>query len=275
MRVFVTLIKKGLLDGRWMLGLSSVALFGLSWLFVLVAGRIETTIASAQAEGRAPRMGMLRGMGGSAMDFSTAAIQMAFWNHPFVILTMAIWVIARGSAAVGGELERGSMDIILSRPVSRTTYLVSQTAAALLGLAMLIAAMILGNIVGGRVVHLENPVPFRVLLKPAINLYSVGLIIYGYTQFFSSLDSVRWRPNLLGSVVTLAGFILNIVVNLPTLEDWKWLDRYSIFKAYNPVEAVVKGEAFVFNSMILAGLGSVFLVLSIVYFNRRDLPTPG
>ncbi|MDX2035129.1 MAG: ABC transporter permease subunit [Isosphaeraceae bacterium] len=275
MRLFRALVKKGLLDGRWTLGLSSLSLFGLSWMFVYVAARIERSLAEAQAEGRAPRAGMFRGMGGAAMDFSTAAIQMAFWKHPFVILTIAIWAIARGTAAVGGELERGSMDIILSRPVSRTTYLMSQVVTALVGLGVLVSALVLGNVLGSMAVGLSSPVSAKILARPGMNLYAMGVIMFGYTLLFSSVDSVRWRPNLLGSVATLVGFILQIVVNLPTLEDWKWLGKYSIFSAYDPVEAVVKGEKYLFNSSVLLGLGLVLVALSAASFSRRDLPTPG
>src|SRR3954470_19015526 len=136
------LIRKNLLDSRWMLGVLVLALFWLSWLFVHVAHRIEARIRETAGGGP---MRMLRGLGGSAMDFSTTAIEMAFWNHPFIVLMFAIWAIARGSGAVAGEVEKGSMDLILSRPVARPTFFGSQVAAALFGLVAMVAAMIAGN----------------------------------------------------------------------------------------------------------------------------------
>ena len=62
---------------------------------------------------------------------------MAFWNHPFFLILVSIWSIVRGSAAVAAEVERGTMDLILSRPVSRSSYLASQVGVALAGLVVL------------------------------------------------------------------------------------------------------------------------------------------
>ena len=207
------------------------------------------------------------------MDFSSPAIEMAFWNHPFIVLTFAIWVIGRGSAAVAAEVERGTLDLILSRPISRTRYLAAQVAVALTGLAVLAVAMILGNWLATRYNPIQNPPSLALLLKPSANLAALGLAIYGYTLLFSTLDSVRWRPTLIASVVTLAGFIANVVANLPTLEDWKWLEKFSIFKAFDPVEVVTKGQTLGFNLAILSGLGVAGVVLAFLAFSVRDLPS--
>jgi ABC-2 type transport system permease protein len=274
MTAFWALIRKQVVDARWTLGFSAAALFGLSWLFVYATSRIEERMRAVAALGGAARpMRMLRGLGGESMDFSSPAIEMAFWNHPFIVLTFAIWVIGRGSAAVAAEVERGTMDLILSRPVSRARYLAAQVVVALAGLAVLAGAMILGNWVATRYNSIQDPPSLGLLLKPSANLAALGLSIYGYTLLCSSLDSVRWRPNLIASVVTLAGFIANVIANLPTLEDWKWLEKFSIFKAYDPVEVVTKGHTLGFNLAILSGLGVAGVVLAFLAFSVRDLPS--
>lgn len=268
MRVMFTLLRKGLLDSRWMLIINSAALFGLCWVFVFVAHRIEVQIQEADS-GRS--LGMLRGLGGSSMDFSTAAIEMAFWNHPFVLLIFSIWAIARGSGAVGGEIEKGTMDLVLSRPVTRSAFLASQVLTALAGLLLMGTAMIAGNLVGSHYNTLLSPATARSLVKPALNLVAFGWAIFGYTFVLSTFDYVRWRPNLIASVATLAGFIAIVLSAIPQL-DVKWLAKFSIFKAYDPVEAVVKGENVIFNAGLLAGIGAIGIVIGFVAFARRDLP---
>ena len=94
-----------------------------------------------------------------------------------------------------------------------------------------------------------------------------------------ALDHVRWRPTSIGSVLTLGGFIAYVVSMIPVLQEmsWRpWLERISIFKAYNPVELVTTGETFQFNLMVLSGIG--FRRASrwhFVAFAVRDLPTNG
>ncbi len=253
MKATWALFRKNLLDARWMLLTISLALFGLSWLFVHVAHRIEVRMKAVTGGG--PPTRMLRALGGNAMDFSTAAIEMAFWNHPFVLLMFAVWAIARGSASVAGEIERGTMDLILSRPITRFAYLSAQIAAALFGLVLLAGADPRGNQVGAHYNTLNDPPSVWLLAKPSLNLAAFGFAIYGYTLFCSTLDLVRWRPNLIASVATLAGFVAQVVANIPSLEDYKWLEKLSIFKAYNPVEVVTKGETFAFNAGILGLIG--------------------
>jgi ABC-2 type transport system permease protein len=109
------------------------------------------------------------------------------------------------------------------------------------------------------------------LLKPSINLAALGLPIYGYSLLASSSDSVRWRPTWIGSVLTLAGFIAFVMVNLPVFKDewWKpWLERVSIFKRYNPVELVAKAETFEANVAVLLGVGSACIAVAFVVFSN-------
>ena len=270
MTAFLSLVRKNLLESRWMLGSLTLALFWLSWLFVHVAYRIEKSIREEMGGGGASRM--LRGLGGSSMDFSTGAIEMAFWNHPFILLMFSLWAIARGSASVAGELERGTMDLVMSRPVSRTSFVASQVAVGLIGMVLMVAAMLLGNLAGTRFNTLESPPSLLSLSRPSINLLVFGWAIYGYAFLLSSGDIVRWRPTMIASIATLAMFVALVVASIPSLEEWRWLSQVSIFKAYNPVEAITKGEALAFNAWLLVAIGSAGAVIGYLVFLRRDLP---
>ena len=106
------------MESRWTLGLSTAALFGLGWLFVYVTSLNEAEILrllESDSEGGG-RIQWMRNLGVAERPTSVA-IMMAFWNHPFIVLLVAIWAIGRGSAAVSAEIERGTLDLILSRPV--------------------------------------------------------------------------------------------------------------------------------------------------------------
>jgi len=145
-----------------------------------------------------------------------------------------LWAISRGSLAVAGEVERGTMDLTLSRPISRTSYLVSQVGVAVLGLLLMAAAAVAGNLAGSRFNVVETPPSLASLFRPAMGLVGLGCAIFGYTLLVSSLDMVRWRPNLVGSVLTLAGYVSFVVSVLPPMAEssWKpWLERLSRLQA--------------------------------------------
>jgi len=116
------------------------------------------------------------------------------------------------------------------------------------------------------------------LIRPALNLAALGLPMYGYTLLVSAVDYVRWRPTSVGSVLTLGGYIAFFVSVTPALQDtfWKpWLERLSIFKAYNPVELVTSPELLGPRVEILAGVGAATIALAFLAFAFRDLPTNG
>lgn len=266
------LIRKQITDSRWTLGLSALALFGLSWLFVFMTSRIESEVKKLGiADGPGPSR-FLQRFGGPDMDMSSAAIEVMFWNHPFIYLIIGLWAISRATAVVSADIERGTMDMILSRPISRATYLSSNVIFAIVGLAVLGVALIAGNRMATHYNPIDAPPSVSVLTSPAINLAALGFAIYGYTVVFSAMESVRWRPMLMGSVLTLIGFIVHVAVNLPTLDEWKSLDRFSIFKAFNPVELVTKGETFAFNVGTLTAIGAGAILIAYSIFAFRDLP---
>jgi ABC-2 type transport system permease protein len=278
MRPFWALIRKQIVESRSMLVLSAAALFGLGWLFVYVTSLNESEILRLLESGETRgRIQWLRNLG-VAEQPSSVAIMVAFWNHPFILLLVSMWAISRGSVAVAAEVERGTMDLILSRPVARWAYLLSQVFVALAGLAILAGALLAGASIAVRYNVLREPPSTWTLVRPALNLVALAVAVYGYTLLASALDHVRWRPTSIGSALTLGGFIAYVISLIPVLKDmtWKpWLERISIFKAYNPVELVTVGESFAFHVALLSGIGAGAIMLAFAAFAVRDLPTNG
>jgi ABC-2 type transport system permease protein len=277
MRPFWALIRKQIVESRWTLLLSAAALFGLGWLFVYVTARTEAEVISRleSGSGGGGRLEFMRLMG---VQTTSVSIMMTFWSHPLIMLLISIWTIGRGSAAVAAEIERGTMDLILSRPVARWTYLASQVLFATVGLAILATALFAGASVALHYNFLREPPTPSILIWPALNLAALGLPIYGYTLLASALDHARWRPTSIGSVLTLGGMIAFVVSMIPVFQDasWKpWLERASIFKLYNPIELVADGNTLGFNLSVLAAIGTGFILLAFLAFAVRDLPTNG
>jgi ABC-2 type transport system permease protein len=277
----LTLAGKLLRDVRWSLLFSVAALFALGWLFVYATSLNESNIRKLLTGpvGQSRRADWLRTMGVDGEAPSSASIMAGmFWNHPFIVLIVAVWAVGRGSGAVGAEIERGTLDLVLSRPISRTTYLSAQVVTSLLGMLLIAVALAAGAAIAARYNVLNAPPGFGTLLKPALNLAALGVPIYGYSLFFSAIDHVRWRPTMLGSVATLAGFIARVIAVIPVFKDmsWRpWVDRASIFRLYNPVDAVTARELYAFNLAVLCGLGAGFIALAYLVFAARDLPANG
>jgi ABC-2 type transport system permease protein len=280
MRPFWALIRKELHESRWTLGLSALALFGLGWLFVYVTSRNESEIIrqlGSDSGDLGGRMQLLRAMGIEGVP-SSAELIMASWNHPFILILLSSWAISRGSGAVAAEVERGTMDLILSRPIPRWLYLTAHIWVACAGLAVLGLALMTGAAIAIRYNVLREPPTVTTLFRPALNLTALGFPIYGYTLLASAMDHVRRRPTLIGSVLTLAGFIIWVISLIPVFHDswWRpWLEKLSIFKAYNPVELVKEAQTLDLNLAMLGGVGASTIALALLIFMKRDLPANG
>ena len=279
MNPFLTLVAKLFRDARWSLLFSAASLFALGWLFVYATSLNESKIRKdlAQPPGTNRRADMMRTMGMTDASASVA-IMVSNWNNPIIILVVAVWAIGRGTGAVGSEIERGTLDLVLSRPISRTSYLTSQVVTSLSGLFLIALSLAVGAAIAVHYNVLGSPPGFGQLVRPALNLAALGLPIYGYTLLFSTLDHVRWRPTMIGSMLTLAGFIARVVAVIPVFKDmsWRpWVDKASIFRLYNPVDAVTGREVYDFNIAVLMGLGAACIALSYLVFATRDLPANG
>ena len=265
------LLRKHALESRWVLGTMALAFFGLAILTTWLTWRFERLIELGQLGPNVRRYRFLLALGGENMDYSTTALEVCWWNHPVIVLTVLGWAISRGAAAVAAEIERGTLDLTLSRPVSRSAYLLSQVAFMLLGLLLLAAALIAGNRVGAQIYALKTPPSVLTLLKPAAMVVSLGMAVYGYTLPFSTLDIVRWRPGLIAAALTLGGLIAMSVA--PQFEGYDWLERASVFRAYAPVTVALKGDPLTYNASVLCGIFAAGVVVALAIFARRDLPS--
>ena len=258
-------------EARWMLGLSGLAFFGLSFLTVWLTKRAERQVELGEAGPGRRGLRILVGLGGPAMDFSTVALEVLWWNHPLIVLTVLGWAISRGSASVAGEIERGTLDLTLSRPVSRSAYLGAQVAFTVLGLVALVLSLWMGNIVGSLVHHVKSQPSILVLIRPMTMVVTLGMAVFGYTLPFSAMDVVRWRAALTAAALTLGGLIAMSVA--PQFEGYEWLEKLSVFRAYAPVTVAVKGEPLAYNASVLTAVFAVGVIASFVVFLRRDLPS--
>jgi ABC-2 type transport system permease protein len=59
------------------------------------------------------------------------------YDEPIVVFTISIFAIARGSDAVSGELNRGTLEMLLAQPVSRVQVLATQAFVTLGSLLLL------------------------------------------------------------------------------------------------------------------------------------------
>ncbi|TWU36041.1 ABC transporter permease subunit [Novipirellula artificiosorum] len=193
----------------------------------------------------------------------TGRVGMTF-DEPIVILCIVIWCISRGSDVVSGELGRGTLEMVLSQPISRTQLLLSHATVSILGLALLSLLVWAGVGAGVYATSVEETVPPPTVRIPIIgidipltvdqpqtqtlelrdrvdvqtyaastfHLFSFGYFVLGLATFFSSIDRYRWRT--VGA--TVAFYILQMVMfGLgKAAESLSYLLSMTFFSCYKP-----------------------------------------
>lgn len=181
-------------------------------------------------------------------------------------LIVSIFIIMAGAATVAREVERGTIELLLSVPSSRTKLLVGKLAALLIGILALVAvtigALMLGAVVVDETLELEN------LLALGAVLVSFAIAVAGYSVLFSSFSKERGKAAGMAAGLTLAFYLAWVVSGLS--EDWEWLKNVSIFTAYEPQRALESGHLELSQLGPLIGVGLVCIVAAIAIFRRRD-----
>ena len=260
-----TLIKKSIRESYLLfLGCGSV-LYVFCWVRVWITSRLEM--------GRFQNI--LENLPESWQKLSPVPISDLFsyegriavtYEEPVVYLMMAVWCIARASDAVSGPLGRGTMEMLLSQPVSRKQVILTHTAVNVIGAMILAVIAYAGTHTGiqtTQVMQAAPPVeiplfgidipftggapietPMRDLVSPshfipaAVNYFGLGVFLIGLTTLTSSFDRYRWRT--IGIAVGV--YVLSSILELLGLavEGFEWVKAFTFFAAYEPVRFVTE-----------------------------------
>ncbi len=182
-------------------------------------------------------------------------------------LMASVFVIMAAAGTVGGEIDRGTVELWLCVPESRWRLLSAKLVALVLGVAALVAAtsgaIALGVFVVGERVSLAG------LVACAVVLAAFCMAVGGYTAFLSALTGARGRAAGMAAAVTLASYLLSVLSAIGT--EWEWLRYGSIMSASHPQAALASGRVEPLELAALLGVGLVSSILALVVFERRDV----
>jgi ABC-2 type transport system permease protein len=73
-------------------------------------------------------------MGGESIQLDQVMDMLTIgYVHPLTQTILCIWAIGRASGAIAGEIDRGTMELLLAQPVPRSRVVLAHLAVDLLG----------------------------------------------------------------------------------------------------------------------------------------------
>ncbi|MFM8952850.1 MAG: ABC transporter permease subunit [Planctomycetaceae bacterium] len=275
--IFNTAIWKRTWGDQRVLVLSLAALWAVfPWIYITLSAQIQmSAFQDVLLRAIPPEWQKLSGVPFSEVATHVGRVALAFVD-PVVVLAATVWGITRGSDAVSGQLERGTMEMVLAAPVSRVAVFVTQALATTLAAAVLVGVLLGGvysAITFGPWAGQVDPARFA---PAAANVFGLMVCMAGITACVSAADSHRWR-----TIGILCGFyVFSILAKLVgrMSQSLAWVGYLSVFNAYEPQRLVGGGpDAWLLLARydgLLLGIGLVAYMIGAVIFARRDLPAP-
>ncbi|MFV1966340.1 MAG: ABC transporter permease subunit [Pirellulaceae bacterium] len=269
------LLKKCVHESKWLLLSCMTVLFAFCWLRVWIVSQIETERFKSLLE-----LIPLEWQRFTSVDFTylityTGRISLVY-DELIVIVCVAIWAISRGSDCVSGEVGRGTMEMLLAQPYSRTKVLLTHASVTVGGLLLLAVTAWSGTAVGLNVTTVVEqhrpaiilpielpglgsriPIPFakpevrrtrmsekvdpHVFWPATVNLVALGLMIAGFSTLMSSWDRYRWRT--IGIVVGTC--MVQVIIKIAGLaaDRTEWLLYLTALTAYEPEQFVYLADS--------------------------------
>jgi ABC-2 type transport system permease protein len=277
-------------------------LMGLASAWPISRSEVESTLF----EGPGKIMRTL--MGGENINLERAMDMLSVgYVHPLVITILCIWAIGRSSGAIAGEIDRGTMELLLAQPIRRSLLILAHFCIDLLTIPLLCLSMWAGTFFG---VFLVGPIelsgedlkrfPFPVSVNPESlrldpaafgpGLWNVAALVFavsGYTLWLSAAGRFRWKVLGLAVFITLLQFLINVVGQL--WDAVGVLRPFTVFYYYQP-QQIVLGHRWsvdlgtVWNNghplyalnvlAVLIAVGVIGYGMALWTFLRRDLPAP-
>ncbi len=209
----------------------------------------------------------LKAMFGLGADFGTGPgyFDAEFFSFlgPMVVLAIGIGF---GAGATAAEEERGTIDWLMSVPLSRTRVMLEKSLgvlAAVLAAGLALAAVLLiGSPAGGLGLGIGG------IFAACASLVLLGWVYAAIALAAGAATGHRWAATGVGVALGLGGYLLTSLARIvPDLESWRWLSPFTWYASGD----ALRGTLHAGYLAALAVTTLACLAVAVIAFRRRDL----
>lgn len=191
------------------------------------------------------------------------------WVHPIVLALLWAQEIIFCTRVPAGEVDRGTVELLLGLPVSRwRVFLCESTVWLFTGLTLVLAG-VLGSQLGALAAEEEMRQPIGRVLVVAVNFYCLYLAVGGMCWLVSALSDHRGRAVAVVFAVVLVSFLLNFLGQI--WEPARSVQFLGVLNYYRPVAILGEGVWPIADMLVLVSVGGICWLIGGVAFARRDI----
>ncbi|MFW5771975.1 MAG: ABC transporter permease subunit, partial [Phototrophicaceae bacterium] len=179
------------------------------------------------------------------------------------------YLIPQTVGAVLGEEQRGTLDLLLSTPITRWQLITEKTLAIVASLVLILSIMLATLLVSTR---LSNQVELETwqALAGVWHILPISLVVIAVTLL---LSVTFYNPRMVGGLAALFIIISYFVRSLSDMAQLPLLDilrRFSVFHYFSSISAMIDGVNWRADIGLML-LALVIFGLALLRFQRRDL----
>jgi ABC-2 type transport system permease protein len=245
-----------------------VASFG--WGMLIPTIYVSFAAAFKQVAGQVPFLKDLMNFGSGSLFTLPGSMTLGL-QHPIAIAFVAIFAVGSTTGAIAGAREAGTLEVLLSRPISRHAVYLTTALATVILMALVLAALLGGEMAGVALQNLGAEVDLWQLPLVLAN----GLLLWSAFAAFGMAASVTFDRHAPAIGLTMAFLLINYFLEIlgSLWKDVSWTQEYSLFHHFNAGE-ILTGKADPFDFAVLAVAVLLPVIYALIVFPRRDLAAP-
>ncbi|HLC38817.1 MAG TPA: ABC transporter permease subunit [Patescibacteria group bacterium] len=183
---------------------------------------------------------------------------------PLLVVLMSVGF---AGTAFAGEIEKGTIEILLAQPISRLKLFISRYLA---GLASLVVFVIFSVFIAIPIIEIfKISYTFENFATMALLAFLFGLVIYSIGMFLSAIFSDKGKVYFISGALLVVMYVLNIVSSIKEqLADLKYV---SFFYYFNPSKALIHNQIDHWGYLVFIGISAVVIVIGAAWFSKRDI----
>ena len=263
-----TIIWRTIKDRKISIIVYCLSILGLMWMFVALYPSIQaegenfTELFSSYPDA------FLKAFNMQAMSFETLENFLTLENFSIMWpIIMLFFVVSYAGNAIAREIEKGTAEILLAKPISRTNIYLARYLAGIFIVVLFCAISVYGIIPLAEISNVDYNFAGYTPLFVLCLLFSWA--VFSLAFMFSAMVSEKSKVYMIMGGGLVAMYVLNIITNFKeNLENLKYA---SFFYYYDYNNAMINHNYDMTALMIFASIGAIATLVGLYYFNKRDI----
>lgn len=213
---------------------------------------------------------IFKALGMEKAAFTMANLQSFLATEYFSMIwpiMVIILVVAFGGAQIAGEIEKGTIEIMLAQPISRLKIFLGKYLAGMANIVVFSAVSIFAVIPLAALHDIDYKMENFWIM--AILGFLFALAIFSLSMLSTSMFSEKGKSNFTVGGIIILMYVINVISTFKeSLKDLRYL---SFFYYYNFSAAMLEHKIDSLAIWVFLGVSVVATILGAIWFMRRDV----